>query len=146
MKPTSLDYSISEIKLTYSRKVKAADIPEVTNSDLAYRLFRANWNDMTINLFEEFKILLLSRRSSSRRKSFRDHDTQKTSPQYPPKADSVLLLRHNRFKSFEHDRAKQPSYFAAGFSNASDSGTISVVNVVITVVLGVIIELFFNYI
>ena len=54
-------YNISEIKLTYTRKVKADDRPKVTNSDLAYRLFRANWDDMTINLFEEFKILLLDR-------------------------------------------------------------------------------------
>ena len=58
----------------------------------------------------------------------------------------MVLLRHNLFISFGNDRAKQPSYFAAGFSNAFDSGKISMVNVMITVVLGVIIGLFFNYI
>ena len=57
-------HTISEIKLTYARKVKAADRPEVTDSGLAYRLFRANWDDMTINLFEEFKILLLDRNNA----------------------------------------------------------------------------------
>ena len=52
---------ISEIKLAYTRKVKAQDRPKVSCSQDAYDLFRANWDDMTINLFEEFKILLLDR-------------------------------------------------------------------------------------
>ncbi|MEM9680409.1 MAG: JAB domain-containing protein [Bacteroidota bacterium] len=52
---------ISEIKLTYTRKVKASDRPKVTSSMDAYRLFRNNWDDLTINLFEEFKIMLLDR-------------------------------------------------------------------------------------
>ena len=54
-------YHISEIKLTYTRKVKADERPQVTCSEDAHQLFRANWDDMTINLFEEFKILLLDR-------------------------------------------------------------------------------------
>jgi len=53
--------NISEISLTYKRKVKAVDRPKVKGSEMAYILFRENWNDMTINLFEEFKILLLDR-------------------------------------------------------------------------------------
>ena len=56
-----LKYNISEISLTYKRKVKANDRPKVNSSKNAYALFRANWNDLTINLFEEFKILLLDR-------------------------------------------------------------------------------------
>ncbi|MAU70831.1 MAG: DNA repair protein [Pseudozobellia sp.] len=52
---------ISEIKLTYTRKVKASERPKVTCSNDAYTLFRENWNDLTINLFEEFKVLLLDR-------------------------------------------------------------------------------------
>lgn len=52
---------ISEIKLTYTRKVKASDRPKVSCSSEAYELFKENWDDMTINLFEEFKILLLDR-------------------------------------------------------------------------------------
>lgn len=54
-------YHISEIKLTYNRKVKADDRPLVNSSERAYELFKENWDDMTINLFEEFKILLLDR-------------------------------------------------------------------------------------
>lgn len=50
---------ISEIKLTYTRRVKASERPKVSSSEEAYKLFRANWDDMTINLCEEFKILLL---------------------------------------------------------------------------------------
>ncbi|MEM6813256.1 MAG: JAB domain-containing protein [Bacteroidota bacterium] len=56
--------TISEIKLAYTRKVRAKDRPKVTNADLAYRLFRNNWDDMTINLYEEFKILLLDRNNA----------------------------------------------------------------------------------
>jgi len=50
---------ISEIKLTYTRKVKADERPAVKSSQDAYNLFRQNWDDLTINLQEEFKILLL---------------------------------------------------------------------------------------
>ncbi|WP_299111457.1 JAB domain-containing protein [uncultured Winogradskyella sp.] len=56
--------NISEIALTYKRKVKASDRPKVSCSKDAEKLFRENWNDLTINLFEEFKILLLDRNNS----------------------------------------------------------------------------------
>lgn len=52
-------HQISEIKLTYIRKVRATDRPKVSSSLHAYNLFRENWDDLTINLCEEFKILLL---------------------------------------------------------------------------------------
>lgn len=59
---TKIDlYNISEIKLTYTRKVKAKDRPKISSSEDAHKLFRENWDDLTINLFEEFKILLLDR-------------------------------------------------------------------------------------
>jgi len=53
--------NISEISLTYKRKVKALDRPQISCSKDAEKLFRENWNDLTINLYEEFKILLLDR-------------------------------------------------------------------------------------
>ena len=37
---------VSEIKLTYTRKVKADDRPRVKSSKDAYKLFRDNWNDI----------------------------------------------------------------------------------------------------
>ena len=52
---------ISQIELIYKRKVKADDRPFVSSSNRAHILFRQNWNDLTINLIEEFKILLLDR-------------------------------------------------------------------------------------
>jgi len=54
-------FKISEIELTYRRKVKACDRPKVSCSKDAYILFRENWDDLTIDLMEEFKILLLDR-------------------------------------------------------------------------------------
>ncbi len=56
--------NISEISLTYKRKVKADDRPKVSCSSNAYKLFRENWDNLTINLMEEFKILLLDRNNS----------------------------------------------------------------------------------
>ena len=53
--------NISQITLHYKRKVKANERPKVTSSQHVYKLFRENWDDMTINLYEEFKILLLDR-------------------------------------------------------------------------------------
>ena len=59
---TKIDlYRISEIELTYKRKVKAGDRPKVSCSMDAYDLFRENWDDLTINLCEEFKVMLLDR-------------------------------------------------------------------------------------
>ena len=59
---TKIDlFKISEIELTYKRKVKAGDRPKISCSQDAYKLFRENWNDLTINLQEEFKMLLLDR-------------------------------------------------------------------------------------
>lgn len=56
--------NISEISLNYKRKVKASERPKVYCSRDAEKLFRENWSDLTINLFEEFKILLLDRNNS----------------------------------------------------------------------------------
>ena len=52
---------ISEVKLVYSRKVRANDRPQVSASQDAYVLFRENWDDLTINLNEQFKVMLLDR-------------------------------------------------------------------------------------
>jgi len=53
--------NISEVSLIYRHKIKACERPKVQQSLDAYRLFRDNWDDLTINLYEEFKILLLDR-------------------------------------------------------------------------------------
>lgn len=51
--------NISQISLVFKNKVKATDRPKVVSSQDAHRLFRENWDDMTINLYEEFKVLLV---------------------------------------------------------------------------------------
>lgn len=51
--------NISQISLVYKNKVKASERPKIKDSKDAYKLFRENWDDMTINLYEEFKVLLV---------------------------------------------------------------------------------------
>lgn len=59
---TDLDLTkISEVQLVYHRKIKASDRPKIKQSEDAYALFRENWNSQTINLFEEFKVMLVDR-------------------------------------------------------------------------------------
>ncbi len=52
---------VTEIELVYRNKVKASDRIKVANADAAYDVFMAHWNMDTIELVEEFKILLLNR-------------------------------------------------------------------------------------
>ena len=51
--------SICEIKVSYANESKEKS--KITGSDIAYRLLLACWNKGTIELQEEFKILLLNR-------------------------------------------------------------------------------------
>lgn len=51
---------VSEIKLTYKNKVKAADRPQIMSSKTAYSIFASHWSDH-MALLEEFRILLLDR-------------------------------------------------------------------------------------
>lgn len=55
----TLKTNISQITLSYKNKVKAKDRPKLSSSKDAHQLFRENWNDLTIQLYEEFKILLV---------------------------------------------------------------------------------------
>jgi len=52
---------ISEVKLSYLSKVKAADRPQITSSLDAYTVLNANWDEGAIGLYEEFYVLLLDR-------------------------------------------------------------------------------------
>ena len=52
---------VTEIKMVYFNKVRAADRPQIRSSFDAYEVLAANWDEGTINLFEEFYILLLDR-------------------------------------------------------------------------------------
>jgi DNA repair protein RadC len=53
--------NVSEIEIVYKSKVKAADRPVIKKSKDAYDLLLHTWNDNTLDLLEEFKVLLLNR-------------------------------------------------------------------------------------
>jgi len=55
--------NISTIELSYSPNFKMSDKPKVTSADDVYYLLMNNWNSKTIDLIEEFKILLFNRQS-----------------------------------------------------------------------------------
>lgn len=53
--------NVSEIEIVYKTKIKATDRPVIKKSRDAYDLLRQTWNDNTLDLLEEFKMLLLNR-------------------------------------------------------------------------------------
>jgi DNA repair protein RadC len=57
-------YSINEVELIYRSKTRAVDRPQITKSKDAYSLLLQSWDMNKIDLLEEFKIILLDRKSS----------------------------------------------------------------------------------
>ena len=55
------DITISEVKLVYRTRVKASDRPQVKTSKDAYDIFMQAWDLDSIEHFEEFKLMLLTR-------------------------------------------------------------------------------------
>ncbi|HEV3413402.1 MAG TPA: JAB domain-containing protein [Puia sp.] len=55
---------VAEVELVYHSKVKAADRPKVDNTGAAYKVLLNCWNKDTIELLEEFKVMLLNNRLS----------------------------------------------------------------------------------
>jgi DNA repair protein RadC len=55
---------IAEIELVYKTKVKASKRPIIRSSFEAFNLIRLLWNENTIELYEEFKVLFLDRKNS----------------------------------------------------------------------------------
>ena len=52
---------VAEVELVYKTTVKASERPKVTSINDSYRLLRELWNENTIEMQEEFKVLLLNR-------------------------------------------------------------------------------------
>lgn len=52
---------ISEVTIAYRPKFKASLRPQVTKAEHAYQIFLHQWDKDTIELLEEFKIMLLNR-------------------------------------------------------------------------------------
>jgi DNA repair protein RadC len=55
------DNNIAEVRLIYSSKVSASDRLQIRCSSHALELFRETWDQETIELYEECKLMLLNR-------------------------------------------------------------------------------------
>jgi hypothetical protein len=51
---------VAEISIQYKSKVKLKDRPRVRSLHEAYSIFRQSWDEGTIDLQEEFKVLFLN--------------------------------------------------------------------------------------
>lgn len=54
-------YKLAEVKIRYSTRIPKQERIVITSSQQAYEVFMSNWDQNTIELYEEFKILLLNR-------------------------------------------------------------------------------------
>ncbi len=54
-------FSVAEVQLVYKSKVSPSLRPKITSSRDAYSILKSLWNENTIELHEEFKVLLLNR-------------------------------------------------------------------------------------
>jgi len=52
---------IQEVELVYKSKVKPSQRPKVNSSKEAYDLFLQTWNENTLEIVEEFKVMYLNR-------------------------------------------------------------------------------------
>lgn len=50
---------VAEVELVYHSKVKAPDRPKILSAAEAYKILPNHWNKETIELLEEFKVMLL---------------------------------------------------------------------------------------
>jgi DNA repair protein RadC len=59
-----IDYSvIAEIEILYRTTIQAKDRPAITSSRVAYEILKSVWNMDTIDLREDFKLMLLNTRN-----------------------------------------------------------------------------------
>lgn len=52
---------VAEVELVYKTKVKASERPKISSVKDCYQLLKELWNENTIEMQEEFKVLLLNR-------------------------------------------------------------------------------------
>jgi DNA repair protein RadC len=57
-------FDVAEVKLIYKSKVPPSQRRKISCSRDAKEIFIENWNDDTLQYYEEFKILLLNRSNS----------------------------------------------------------------------------------
>ena len=56
-------YKINEINISYRNKIPPNERPDIKQASTAYATFRQSWDDNKIEMVEQFKIMLLDRRS-----------------------------------------------------------------------------------
>ena len=54
-------YLVSDIEITYNPKLKISQLPRVTDSKEAYKLFYDRWDKGKLQFVEQFKMLLLNK-------------------------------------------------------------------------------------
>jgi len=54
-------FQVAEVKLSYSTKIKSSERMKVASSHEVYNVFKSVWDVGTIELIEEFKVMLLNR-------------------------------------------------------------------------------------
>lgn len=57
----SKHYQVSEVEISYKQHPTLQTNPKITSSYEAYKAFMATWNQGTIDLKEEFKVMLMNR-------------------------------------------------------------------------------------
>ncbi|WP_075342519.1 JAB domain-containing protein [Tenacibaculum agarivorans] len=58
---TTKQETIPLVELVYRHKIKTDQLPKIQKSSDAYKILRQHWNNDTINLKEEFKIMVIDR-------------------------------------------------------------------------------------
>lgn len=54
-------FSVAEVQLVYKSRIKPSERPKISGSQDAYKIIKAIWDEETIELQEQFKVLLLNR-------------------------------------------------------------------------------------
>ena len=54
-------WQVAEIQLSYKSDVKPSQRPKISRSKDACEILKSSWNESTIELFEEFKVLFTNR-------------------------------------------------------------------------------------
>lgn len=54
-------WQVAEIQLSYKSNVKPSQRPKISRSQDAFEVLKSSWNDSTMELFEEFKVMFTNR-------------------------------------------------------------------------------------
>lgn len=57
------EFKVCEVKLSYKPNFSLSERPQISNSQTAYGIFKARWDEETMQFLESFKVLLLNKAS-----------------------------------------------------------------------------------